>query len=339
MCFQEMDESWSYKYNPVVKGFASDQSLSSDVAFGRNQLCSLPNELNFDTQIFGDINISPLMNNCSEDHESKSRQSGVIDHKLGRIVDRKDARIFGSLSSSSSKRSEQKGVCSSTPFCKVYGCNKNLSKCKQYYKRHKVCEVHSKTSKVIVNGIEQRFCQQCSRFHLLHEFDDGKRSCRKRLAGHNERRRKPHVGPLFERHKRLLPSYNISVEGNMFSEPAETTSSFPNHYNLHSPYQQMQDSKLRWDINLEDKYAHDLQSASNIIDEQFHSTYVSPYSFKTNPRSSNECTRASSSSSASVRSLLSSQSGNNVVRFGIMYYDDQVVGDESCMIDLFQLSS
>jgi hypothetical protein len=29
------------------------------------------------------------------------------------------------------------------------------------------------------------------RFHLLSEFDDGKRSCRKRLAGHNERRRKP----------------------------------------------------------------------------------------------------------------------------------------------------
>lgn len=33
-----------------------------------------------------------------------------------------------------------------------------------------------------------------SRFHLLAEFDDGKRSCRKRLAGHNERRRKPQMG-------------------------------------------------------------------------------------------------------------------------------------------------
>lgn len=29
------------------------------------------------------------------------------------------------------------------------------------------------------------------RFHILAEFDKGKRSCRKRLAGHNERRRKP----------------------------------------------------------------------------------------------------------------------------------------------------
>jgi hypothetical protein len=30
-----------------------------------------------------------------------------------------------------------------------------------------------------------------SRFHLLLEFDEAKRSCRKRLDGHNRRRRKP----------------------------------------------------------------------------------------------------------------------------------------------------
>ncbi|KAE9617851.1 putative transcription factor SBP family [Lupinus albus] len=31
------------------------------------------------------------------------------------------------------------------------------------------------------------------RFHVVSEFDDSKRSCRRRLAGHNERRRKnPH---------------------------------------------------------------------------------------------------------------------------------------------------
>ncbi|KAJ7527214.1 hypothetical protein O6H91_16G042900 [Diphasiastrum complanatum] len=36
----------------------------------------------------------------------------------------------------------------------------------------------------------QRFCQQCSRFHPLQLFDEGKRSCRRRLDGHNRRRRK-----------------------------------------------------------------------------------------------------------------------------------------------------
>lgn len=50
--------------------------------------------------------------------------------------------------------------------------------------------MHAKAPKVVVLGLEQRFCQQCSRFHSVSEFDESKRSCRKRLAGHNERRRK-----------------------------------------------------------------------------------------------------------------------------------------------------
>ncbi|KAK4750464.1 hypothetical protein SAY87_003946 [Trapa incisa] len=53
--------------------------------------------------------------------------------------------------------------------------------------------------------MEQRFCQQCSRFHLLGEFDNGKRSCRKRLAGHNERQRKPKHGLYSSGRGFLLP--------------------------------------------------------------------------------------------------------------------------------------
>ena len=34
------------------------------------------------------------------------------------------------------------------------------------------------------------------RFHALQEFDEGKRSCRRRLAGHNRRRRKTHPDTL-----------------------------------------------------------------------------------------------------------------------------------------------
>ena len=34
------------------------------------------------------------------------------------------------------------------------------------------------------------------RFHVLQEFDEGKRSCRRRLAGHNKRRRKTHLENL-----------------------------------------------------------------------------------------------------------------------------------------------
>ncbi|KAK8509550.1 hypothetical protein V6N13_093420 [Hibiscus sabdariffa] len=76
------------------------------------------------------------------------------------------------------------------PRCQVEGCHVALVKAKEYHRRHKVCEMHSKAPKVVVLGLEQRFCQQCSRFHVVSEFDDSKRSCRRRLAGHNERRRK-----------------------------------------------------------------------------------------------------------------------------------------------------
>ncbi|KAG5546204.1 hypothetical protein RHGRI_018398 [Rhododendron griersonianum] len=78
----------------------------------------------------------------------------------------------------------------SPPRCQAEKCAADLMAAKRYHRRHKVCESHAKASAVVVAGVRQRFCQQCSRFHVLSEFDDTKRSCRKRLAGHNERRRK-----------------------------------------------------------------------------------------------------------------------------------------------------
>ncbi|KAF7108428.1 hypothetical protein CFC21_108912 [Triticum aestivum] len=78
----------------------------------------------------------------------------------------------------------------SYPMCQVDDCRADLTSAKDYHRRHKVCEIHSKTTKAVVGNQMQRFCQQCSRFHPLSEFDEGKRSCRRRLAGHNRRRRK-----------------------------------------------------------------------------------------------------------------------------------------------------
>lgn len=49
------------------------------------------------------------------------------------------------------------------PRCQVEGCHVALLNAKEYHRRHKVCEVHSKAPKVVVLGMEQRFCQQCSR--------------------------------------------------------------------------------------------------------------------------------------------------------------------------------
>ncbi|PON91171.1 SBP-box transcription factor [Trema orientale] len=78
----------------------------------------------------------------------------------------------------------------SPPSCQAERCGADLTDAKRYHRRHKVCEFHSKASAVVVAGLRQRFCQQCSRFHEVSEFDEAKRSCRRRLAGHNERRRK-----------------------------------------------------------------------------------------------------------------------------------------------------
>lgn len=104
------------------------------------------------------------------------------------------------------------------PRCQVEGCKVDLSDAKAYYSRHKVCGMHSKSPKVIVAGLEQRFCQQCSRFHLLPEFDQGKRSCRRRLAGHNERRRKPPPGTLLSNHYGNLtsPYFDNNTRGGSF---------------------------------------------------------------------------------------------------------------------------
>ncbi|RDY11864.1 Squamosa promoter-binding-like protein 12, partial [Mucuna pruriens] len=77
------------------------------------------------------------------------------------------------------------------PSCQVEGCGLDLSSAKDYHRKHRVCETHSKSPRVVIAGLERRFCQQCSRFHALSEFDDKKRSCRRRLSDHNARRRKP----------------------------------------------------------------------------------------------------------------------------------------------------
>ncbi|KAG0456603.1 hypothetical protein HPP92_024391 [Vanilla planifolia] len=119
-----------------------------------------------------------------------------VDLKLGGLGDSEAAEKWkeerrASSAVSSSKRPRAPSSSNQSVSCLVDDCKSDLSGCREYHRRHKVCELHSKTPVVMVGGQEQRFCQQCSRFHLLVEFDEVKRSCRKRLDGHNRRRRKP----------------------------------------------------------------------------------------------------------------------------------------------------
>ena len=65
----------------------------------------------------------------------------------------------------------------------VDGCNKDLASEKEYYQRYRICEEHLKLSSLLKDGVQQRFCQQCGRFHLLADFDGDKRWVLLRLLG------------------------------------------------------------------------------------------------------------------------------------------------------------
>ncbi|CAN4103306.1 unnamed protein product [Withania somnifera] len=110
------------------------------------------------------------------------------DHEVLVISTSEDAKKKNITTNNNNKKGSSNS--SLIRSCQADKCSVDLSDAKQYHKRHKVCEYHAKSQVVIVAGLRQRFCQQCSRFHELTEFDESKRSCRRRLAGHNERRRK-----------------------------------------------------------------------------------------------------------------------------------------------------
>lgn len=63
------------------------------------------------------------------------------------------------------------GASGGYPMCQVDDCRADLSSAKDYHRRHKVCEVHSKTTKALVGKQMQRFCQQCSRYLKISMLD------------------------------------------------------------------------------------------------------------------------------------------------------------------------
>nr|AVV48338.1 squamosa promoter binding-like protein [Litchi chinensis] len=101
-----------------------------------------------------------------------------------------------SLASGSSKRARTPGSGAQVPSCLVDGCIADLSKCRDYHRRHKVCELHSKTPIVTIQGQEQRFCQQCSRLFLWAQRKETTR-----------RRRKPQPDSLSIHSGRFFPNH------------------------------------------------------------------------------------------------------------------------------------
>ncbi|KOM53514.1 hypothetical protein LR48_Vigan09g217300 [Vigna angularis] len=84
---------------------------------------------------------------------------------------------------------------SSSARCQVPGCEVDISELKGYHRRHRVCLLCANATTVVLHGEPKRYCQQCGKFHVLSDFDEGKRSCRRKLERHNTRRRRK---PLVE---------------------------------------------------------------------------------------------------------------------------------------------
>jgi len=69
-------------------------------------------------------------------------------------------------SSRQNKRVRSGSPGSSYPMCQVDDCRSDLTGAKDYHRRHKVCQAHSKASRALVGNLMQRFCQQCSRLEI-----------------------------------------------------------------------------------------------------------------------------------------------------------------------------
>ncbi|KAJ6673084.1 SQUAMOSA PROMOTER-BINDING-LIKE PROTEIN 4 [Salix viminalis] len=176
---------------------------------------------------------------------SASSGEPIIGLKLGKRMYFEDICSTSTAKSSSSsivstpctattKRSRASYPSTQSPRCQVEECNLDLKSAKDYHRRHRICEKHSKSPKVIVAGMERRFCQQCSRFHELSEFDDKKRSCRRRLSDHNARRRRPQPEAIRFNSARPPPSsfygnstwqsersFKVTHAGDFFIRPAK----------------------------------------------------------------------------------------------------------------------
>ncbi|XP_015888326.2 squamosa promoter-binding-like protein 7 isoform X1 [Ziziphus jujuba] len=88
------------------------------------------------------------------------------------------------------KRARTVRVGAGVARCQVPTCGADIRELKGYHRRHRVCLRCANASTVVLDGETKRYCQQCGKFHLLSDFDEGKRSCRRKLERHNNRRRR-----------------------------------------------------------------------------------------------------------------------------------------------------
>ncbi|CAL5094902.1 unnamed protein product [Urochloa decumbens] len=112
--------------------------------------------------------------------------------------------------------------------CQVPGCEVDIRELKGYHRRHRVCLRCAHASSVMLDGVQKRYCQQCGKFHVLLDFDEDKRSCRRKLERHNKRRRrKPDSKGILDKEidEELDLSADFSGDGELREENMEGTTS------------------------------------------------------------------------------------------------------------------
>ena len=66
-------------------------------------------------------------------------------------------REVGNWEGTSGKKTKLIGASANRAACQVEDCDTDLSNAKDYHRRHKVCEMHSKATKALVGNVMQRF--------------------------------------------------------------------------------------------------------------------------------------------------------------------------------------
>ncbi|WOL03341.1 hypothetical protein Cni_G12061 [Canna indica] len=103
-------------------------------------------------------------------------------------------------------------------LCQVPGCQADIRELKGYHRRHRVCLRCASASAVVLDGGSKRYCQQCGKFHMLSDFDEGKRSCRRKLERHNKRRLRRHTDTIIMAQKDKDPQRGPQIEVSCIGE-------------------------------------------------------------------------------------------------------------------------
>lgn len=152
--------------NPVSSDCASKQlvSIGSDVPGkpgASNSFSSGLNVLNLGDE--REQRVLEKRGRYIEVNEQLIRETDSLNLKLGEQSFPVMERAADKLEDKTWKKFKVSAASCGRAVCQVEDCKADLSNVKDYHRRHKVCEVHSKASRALVGNILQRFCQQCSR--------------------------------------------------------------------------------------------------------------------------------------------------------------------------------